>query len=702
MMDAFSVLRESRKRGNATRKRPNTEGSILGVGSFTSARRGSSFTECPICGKYVHSSLVETHVDRCIVSSAGNTQKSPCPTNISPSVPDLTTKATRGLPPDTQAAITRSSGDVFSTLMAASALSNFKEYFYLVAEEDGTFSWGWGSSRNPSSAKTNQTPQCWSCTVTNKGPKGISTGTCELWTNLPPATPTVSGGKNNTNVMPSAGRRLSHLSVPVLKSMIQKNVRRGLPEASVRCFLELAIKSWSDAIRRLLVIIVEDSILHPAAGLVAWLMVATSKGYTPPPSLVGAVLCIVYETTACPVRDPLMCNPAGRTSPLLDRPPPHPRDLLPMHNQEIKNAQNCKVDTTGSSRREAIEDSIVGNGRGEQRAERGTVDPVRTESVCAAACCLRALLMRMTYGGMSCDKDLMRMGCLVWGERFGKPVEWEPGRMTCESPNNLHAPQPPSQEEVSHALDLVHKVSGGIRGQGKAEGPPDDKNPPFGYMHASARRVLGNDSGWLGFLAQVHAGAGMPSALFSFLMRCIQGGTSEHGSRDRMEKSAVIGVGIEAKNVSSPYSGRTGSIIREVDAVASGVDFHCTPILDDVLRSPTTLRKVVAAVEATTVQTAPGRDGNNGSTWKNIEAVKAVVKRAMWTCSSGVNNRPLQLVLTPTANLAMQGSLEGVPDNQQDEACIAVWAAVSREMQSYAKDHISARLSLDDRCLRGG
>lgn len=43
---------------------------------------------------------------------------------------------------------------------------------------------------------------------------------------------------------------LSRLSVPVLKSMLQKNVRHGRAEAAVRCALELTLKSWNDAIRR--------------------------------------------------------------------------------------------------------------------------------------------------------------------------------------------------------------------------------------------------------------------------------------------------------------------------------------------------------------------------------------------------------------------------------------------------------------------
>ncbi|CAN0580123.1 unnamed protein product, partial [Ectocarpus sp. 12 AP-2014] len=145
--------------------------------------------------------------------------------------------------------------------------------------------------------------------------------------------------------------------------MLQKNIRRGRAEAAVRCALELALKSWSDAIRRVLVIIVEDSLLHPAAPFLTWLMVATSKGYRPPPRLLEAFLCVVHETAACHVRD-----------------------------------------STDSSCRHR---------RGAAAAAAATI----TNAAIAVANIRRALLMRMSYGGMACDQALLKGVCLAWGER---------------------------------------------------------------------------------------------------------------------------------------------------------------------------------------------------------------------------------------------------------------------------------------------
>ena len=59
--------------------------------------------------------------------------------------------------------------------------------------------------------------------------------------------------------------------------MLQKLVRRRRPLPAVRVAMELVDKSWSDLIRRLPIIILEDCTLHPDMPLLVWLMVADSK-----------------------------------------------------------------------------------------------------------------------------------------------------------------------------------------------------------------------------------------------------------------------------------------------------------------------------------------------------------------------------------------------------------------------------------------
>lgn len=73
--------------------------------------------------------------------------------------------------------------------------------------------------------------------------------------------------------------KLSKLSIPVLKSMIQKAIRRQRPHQATMLAMELSDKSWSDLLRRIPIIMLEDAALHPDLPLLVWLMVADSKNY---------------------------------------------------------------------------------------------------------------------------------------------------------------------------------------------------------------------------------------------------------------------------------------------------------------------------------------------------------------------------------------------------------------------------------------
>jgi len=65
--------------------------------------------------------------------------------------------------------------------------------------------------------------------------------------------------------------------VPVLKSILQKSVRRRRPLPAVRVAMELMDKAVGELLRRLPIIVLEDSTLHPDLPLLCWIMVAESK-----------------------------------------------------------------------------------------------------------------------------------------------------------------------------------------------------------------------------------------------------------------------------------------------------------------------------------------------------------------------------------------------------------------------------------------
>ena len=76
-------------------------------------------------------------------------------------------------------------------------------------------------------------------------------------------------------------RKHSRLSVSQLKSCLQKSIRRRAPLPAVRVAMELADRSWADLIRRLPIIVLEDSTLHPDFGLLVWLMVVNRRDISP-------------------------------------------------------------------------------------------------------------------------------------------------------------------------------------------------------------------------------------------------------------------------------------------------------------------------------------------------------------------------------------------------------------------------------------
>jgi hypothetical protein len=137
---------------------------------------------------------------------------------------------------------------------------------------------------------------------------------------------------NHANIMNDENRvRLvgnhSRLSVPVLKSILQKSIRRRKPLPSVRVAMELCDKSLGDLLRRLSIILLEDSTLHPDMPLLVWLMMASSKGYSIPLYLMKRVFGIVYEVSSCPWRDPLTTSLVS--TPEVGDSPPNVRNLLP-------------------------------------------------------------------------------------------------------------------------------------------------------------------------------------------------------------------------------------------------------------------------------------------------------------------------------------------------------------------------------------
>ncbi len=171
---------------------------------------------------------------------------------------------------------------------------------------------------------------------------------------------------------------------PVLKSMLQKSVRRRDPERAARLAVRMMTMSLTDFLRRLPIICVEDVGLHPELSCVVWLMAAVSKGYRPPLCLLEFCLAFVTDLCATPVRDiygPCASQSAARLAKTAHRP-----------------------STTGEQGSSGV--SLLTLRSLPQGAKRTT---------------LVALLMRASYGGMRWDVAMLETYARLWAARFLMP-----------------------------------------------------------------------------------------------------------------------------------------------------------------------------------------------------------------------------------------------------------------------------------------
>jgi hypothetical protein len=180
----------------------------------------------------------------------------------------------------------------------------------------------------------------------------------------------------------------SRFSIGVLKSMLQKCVRRRRPLPAVRIAMELADRSLPELLRRLPIIMMEDSFLHPDLPLLIFWMIALS---IPPsksasdihpnldlhqPTLQKAdfirLFQVVYEISACRWKDPLLPS----SVPLID--------MSEAGNKHLSGSDAASAPAS-------IPELLVWS-----------------------------LLVRAEYGGMKCDIEMLHRYASLWQGRFSR------------------------------------------------------------------------------------------------------------------------------------------------------------------------------------------------------------------------------------------------------------------------------------------
>ena len=188
-----------------------------------------------------------------------------------------------------------------------------------------------------------------------------------------------SSGSVGGNTARRPDRETPRLAPSLVKSALQKCVRRGRVGGAHRTAALLLAEAPADALRRLLVIAVEDAAAHPDSPLVAWLMCADSKGFKLPRAVVDAVAGFAAELAACAIKD--RADPPPKTPP------------------EGRSPHDPSSGSAGGLAARNVHAQCAGLG-------------ARASAIVAA------LAIRARFGGMAGDVEMLRSFAATWRSRF--------------------------------------------------------------------------------------------------------------------------------------------------------------------------------------------------------------------------------------------------------------------------------------------
>ena len=382
-----------------------------------SAPGASSLGECPLCGRSFHLALLQAHAAGCAgkapppdrppprpdaeaAAAARADGVAPPPTRPSPSPATLEpARASAPVSPGRAAAGVAT----FAALMKAQRGATVKRAFSLWRDaRTGAFRWALERGSEPgaetSAALASAGGIAWRARVRLKETSADGRP-CEttlfLATSVAPASAAESAairdaargvhshsegssGSVGGNTARRPDRETPRLAPSLVKSALQKCVRRGRVGGAHRTAALLLAEAPADALRRLLVIAVEDAAAHPDSPLVAWLMCADSKGFKLPRAVVDAVAGFAAELAACAIKDRADPPPKTPTTPPEGRSSESAAGALA--------ARNVHAQCAGLGAR--------------------------------ASAIVAALAIRARFGGMAGDVEMLRSFAATWRSRF--------------------------------------------------------------------------------------------------------------------------------------------------------------------------------------------------------------------------------------------------------------------------------------------
>jgi hypothetical protein len=424
----------------------------------------------------------------------------------------------------------------------------------------------------------------WSATIQVRGKKDGATPPIDLLvsSSIPSAT-SISSSTPDEPQRIRLVRNHSRLSVPVLKSILQKGIRRRKPLPSVRVASELADKSLGDLLRRLPIIILEDSTLHPSLPFLVWLMMAVSKDYQPPISLMKRILGIVFEMASCRWKDSLRARnrqPDSDNTGIEEK-----REyltLVSLHRATIGSVKDDEID---------------------QRKQNRTAVLLNNDELI-----VWSILMRGQYGGMTGDIQMLQGYAELWHERFdstqGLPddVKKRLSPIISDSSNNIT-----TNSKSASTVDFG--IVAGHEGRGDNQNLEEWNQVPQ-YIHQSAAK---NSAARIDRLLLARP---MVSPSQSQPMTSMQS-----KNQQPTEDHSFVGLPCLSKSDVSP----------------EGVDFHCSSVLESAVFSDAKLVREcfarLAGMETNRRHRSPAA-GEDGRSW-----LGGLLKSFMWKYSGGVNFR---------------------------------------------------------------
>ena len=236
-------------------------------------------------------------------------------------------------------------------------------------------------------------------------------------TNIPPSrTSSVTNTATTTTSTHSSRREYikTASSLTLFKSMVQKAFRRRRVSPSIMLCAQLLQEHPEECLRRLPIILVEDGTLHAGLPVLVWLMIALTKGYTPPDALLATCLQIFAEAADCPVKDHLanladvMRTPAVASS----------------EDESANEKERCDRKSNIAEQNYVSEQVIAGgscSGSGNVKRAVKNDDCFSLKSLChapATSALIGSLLLRMAYGGMAGDMRMLWQYAIRWSHRL--------------------------------------------------------------------------------------------------------------------------------------------------------------------------------------------------------------------------------------------------------------------------------------------